>query len=199
MSSTIDDAREAMERAQELRLENAERAEESRGRFAGRVAVLVSILAAALALGEMQEKGAQNQFMSRHIQVSDDYAYYQAKTLRSTLLSLHAETLAALPNAADPRVQQLIAATRAQAARLEADSKGNGRTQLLDKASADEASREQALHRYERFETVVGALQIAIVLASVSIVTRVLALAVVAGLVGLAAIGAGLFVYAGLL
>ena len=47
-------------------------------------------------------------------------------------------------------------------------------------AEADEhrAARDAAFHRYHEFELVVGALQIAIVLASVAVVTRIVALAV---------------------
>ncbi|MBU6499228.1 MAG: DUF4337 family protein, partial [Rhodospirillales bacterium] len=51
-------------------------------------------------------------------------------------------------------------------------------------------ARDHQFHRYHLFEIVVGALQIAIVLASVSVVTRVNLLAVGAGLLGG---GAGLF------
>lgn len=195
MSSTIEDARDAIEHAEEQAIEKVEAAEEKRGQFATRVAIMVSVLAAALALGEMQEKGAQNEYMARHIQVSDDYAYYQAKTVRSELYALHADVLAALPNASDPAVQKQIAASRAESARLLDDPMSHGTKQLLERAKAEEEAREAQLHRYESFEGVVGALQIAIVLASVSIVTRVGFLAIAAGLAGLGAIIGGVLIY----
>ncbi len=166
------------------------------GGFARWVAVLISVLAAALALAEMQEKASQNLYMTHHIRVSDDYAFYQAKTVRQTMYQLQAQELALLPNAADPAVRKQVDSANAEAARLEDDTKGSGgRKQLLEKAKADEEVREQFLHRYELFEMVVGVLQISIVLASVAIVTRVRTLAYVGGIFGLGAIIAGLLVF----
>ena len=56
--------------------------------------------------------------------------------------------------------------------------------QLAERAKSQEAARDAAFHRYHEFELVVGALQIAIVLASVAVVTRVTALALGAAAVG---------------
>jgi hypothetical protein len=56
--------------------------------------------------------------------------------------------------------------------------------QLAERAKGQEAARDIAFHRYHEFELVVGALQIAIVLASVSVVTRIVALALGAGVIG---------------
>ena len=79
---------------------------------------------------------------------------------------------------------------RANAARMDDDPKeDNGRKQLSRKAKASEESREAAFHRYHSFELAVGGLQIAIVLASVSVVTRVAALALGSGVLGAAAKG----------
>ena len=44
---------------------------------ARRVAVLIAVLAAALA--DMAEKGAQNEYLTHHVAVADDRAFYQAK------------------------------------------------------------------------------------------------------------------------
>jgi hypothetical protein len=66
--------------------------------------------------------------------------------------------------------------------------------QLADRATMQKAARDEAFHRYHQFELVVGALQIAIVLASVAVVTRILALAIGAGLIGAIAAGFGLFI-----
>ena len=46
---------------------------------ARRVAVLIAVLAAALALADMAEKGAQNEYLTHHVAVADDWAFYQAK------------------------------------------------------------------------------------------------------------------------
>ena len=44
--------------------------------------------------------------------------------------------------------------------------------QLADQAKEKEVLRDEAIHRYHNYEYAVGALEIAIVLASVSVVTR---------------------------
>ena len=182
MSDTLERAQEALDQARET--------------DARKIAIVISILAAALALAEMQEKGAQNQYLTHHIAVSDDYAYYQAKGVRATSQLTAAAILESLPNAADPAVAKRAAEARAEAARLEDDPKGSGRKQILAQVEDDKEGREAQHHRYEMFELVVGALQIAIVLASVSVVTRVRTLAFVASAVGLAAIVAGVLVFA---
>ncbi len=66
--------------------------------------------------------------------------------------------------------------------------------QIAERAKAEEEARDEAFHRYHEFELVVGALQIAIVLASVAVVTRIVALAVGAGIIGAIAAGLGLFI-----
>jgi hypothetical protein len=66
--------------------------------------------------------------------------------------------------------------------------------QLAERAGAGQALRDEAFHRYHEFELVVGALQIAIVLASVAVVTRIVALAVGAGIIGIVAAGFGLLI-----
>lgn len=192
MSDALERAQESMEKAHEAHVEHGDAG-------ARRIAILISVLAAGLALAEMQEKGAQNGYMAKHIEVSDDYAFYQAKQVRANLYTTQAELLASLPNAADPAVQARIAAAQANAQRIEDDPKSAGRKQVLEQAKAHEVEREQQFHRYELFETVVGALQIAIVLASVSVVTRIRLLAHVAGLIGAGAIVCGVLIAVALL
>lgn len=163
---------------------------------ARQVAVLISILAAALALAQMGEKSAQNAYLGHHIAVSDDWAFYQAKNLRSVVRGVEADLLQSLPNATDPAVQSRIGDARTYAARMRDDPKGEGMKQLAAQARREEQAREVSFHRYHTFELVVGALEIAIVLASVSVVTRVRALAVGAAVIGMVAAAGGLGVLA---
>ena len=81
-------------------------------------------------------------------------------------------------NAADPAVQVRIKEAKDYAARMRDDPEGGeGMKQLAVIRSDQEAARDAAEHRYHSFEYVAGALQIAIVLASVSsVVTRTRAL-----------------------
>ncbi len=187
MSDDLERAQKGMEDAHEAHVAHGDTG-------ARNVAILISILAAGLAIAEMQEKSAQNRYMAAHIQVSDDFAFYQAKTVRMNLYALHAETLAALPDAADPSVRKQIDAAQAAARRLDTEP-NTGRRDILAQSEAHKTERERYAHRYELFEIVVGALQIAIVLASVSVVTRMRPLSIGAGVIGLGAILAGALVF----
>ena len=182
MAETLEIAKENLEHAQH-------------GQFHGdgsarKIAMLVAALAAGLALSEIGEKAAQNAYLTHHIQASDDWAFFQAKSVRMNLYTMFADTWEVQPGA-DPKK---IAAARANATRMNDDPKdGDGRKQLMEKARASEAARAAAFHRYHFYELAVGGLQISIVLASISVVTRVNALAW-AG----AALGVGAGVFAGL-
>ncbi|CAH2600063.1 conserved protein of unknown function [Rhodovastum atsumiense] len=165
---------------------------------ARRVAVLIAVLAAMLAIAEMGEKGSQNAYLTHHIQAADNWAFFQAKNIRATVQRAAAEVMDSLPNA-DDTVHKRAEAARTEAARLRDDPvAGDGSKQIAEKAKAEEHQREVAFHRYHLFELVVGALQIAIVLASVSVVTRVMPLAWSAGAIGGVAGLFGLAVAAGL-
>jgi len=155
---------------------------------ARRVAVLVAVIAAALALAQIGAKSAQNEYLTHHVAVSDDWAFYQAKNVRAVLREAEAELLESLPTASQPTVQAKITAAREYEARMRDDPKaGDGMAQLAAKAKQQEADRDHAFQRYHAFELVTGAFEIAIVLASVSVVTRVWTLAVAAGALGLVA------------
>jgi hypothetical protein len=190
VSETIENAREGLHHAQH---EPGGHADGS----ARKVAVLIAVLAAALALAEMGEKGAQNEYLTHHIALSDDYAFYQAKNARATSWAAEAGILANLPNATDPGPQAEIKRAKETEARLRDEPGADGMKQLAERATTQKAERDAAFHRYHRFELAVGALQIAIVLASVAVVTRILALAIGAGVIGAIAAGFALFVNLG--
>jgi hypothetical protein len=159
------------------------------------VAVMVSALAAALALAEIGEKASQNAYLTHHIAVSDDWAFYQAKNLRAVVKESEAEVLRSLP--ANPQVDDRIKRAMADSDRMRDDPEsGEGMKQLAEKAKAQESVRNEAFHRYHNYEFTVGALEIAIVLASVSVVTRMRALTLAAAAIGLMACAFGLAVAA---
>jgi hypothetical protein len=187
VSETIEHAREGLEHAEHAAHTHTDTTPR-------RIAVLIAVLAAALALAEMGEKAQQNLYLTQHIALSDDYAFYQAKNARATTWAAEAGILANLPNAADPGPQAEIKRAKETEARLRDEPGADGMKQLAERAEAHKATRDEAFHRYHQFELVVGALQIAIVLASVAVVTRILALAIGAGALGVAAAAFGLFV-----
>lgn len=168
--------------------------------FSKRVAVLVSALAAALALTEIGAKSTQNEYLKNHIAVSDDYAFYQARLLRSLVKDSEARILTRLSNADDPKIQADITADKAYIERMRDDPKsGDGMKQLLEKAKVLEEAREESFHHYHIYEFCGGALEIAIVLASVAVVTQIGTLALVAIGLGSIASAVAAVVAAGLL
>ena len=69
-----------------------------------KIALVIAILALFLALSETLGKGAQTAALSQNIQASDLWAFFQAKTIRQTVLRTAAEfkaiELASLSDAA---------------------------------------------------------------------------------------------------
>ncbi len=190
MSDTIEQAREGLEHAHHASEHEAGHGSDN---FARNVAILIAILAASLALSEMGEKAAQNSYLTHHITVSDTYNFAQAKNIRRTDFLNSADVIDSLPGL-DDAGRARAARLRSEAQRMGDDPKsGEGSKQLFAKAAEVTAERDHAFHVYHLFERSTGALQIAIVLASVSIVTRMRPLTYLAALVGgLAAVYAAL-------
>ncbi len=175
---------EIAEKANETIHEHAEKSDP----WARGVAILVSALAAILAVTEIGAKSAQNEYLSAHIAVSDDWAFYQSRNVRAVMRTSEAELLSSLPNAEDPALQARIKEATDYAARMRDDPKGGGgMKQLAEQAHGREQARDSAFHRYHTYEYAAGALEIAIVLASVSVVTRIRTLAYGSGAIGAAA------------
>ena len=147
------------------------------------VAVLVSILGAALAMTGIAEKASQNDYLAAHIQASDDWSFYQAKNQRMAIRASEVTILQSLPTASDPAVQARIKAAQDYIAHARDDP--DGTKSLADQAHEREHLRDHALHRYHGYEYASGALELAIVLASVSVVIRNRPLTFGAGLLGL--------------
>jgi hypothetical protein len=189
MSELVQDTRETLERHEHL----AHGAPEHHGR---RIALLIGVLAAVLAVCDMSERSAQNSYLAHHVSASDEYAFYQARQTRALVLNQSAVILEALPPT--PQTLKAAQAARLEATRLMEDSdRGNGQRQILARAAAQTKTRDQALDRYEWFEIVTSALQIAIVLASVSVVTRIRVIAFAGAGLGLVAAGLALLVAVG--
>ncbi len=161
-----------------------------------RMAVVVSFLAASLAISEIGAKSSQTAYLTHHIDASDTWNFFQAKNLRANLRNSEAVLLESLPNADSPTVKERIKAARGEEARMRDEPDGDGMKQLKAKAELEQHERGIAFHAYHGYEYTSGALEIGIVLASVSVVTRIRALGIAAGTIGLIACAYGLAVYA---
>ena len=167
-----------------------------------RIAILIAILAAILAIVESGGKAKQTEQLAKNIDASDTYSFYQAKTIRSTVLRtssamVEAVVPEALPDARKAQVTATLAKWKEDAERYDSDPKGGeGRKELLEKAKRLTAERDEAAMAYHNFEYGAAALQLSIVLASASVITAMPVLAtgsVVLGGVGTALGLAGWF------
>jgi hypothetical protein len=158
------------------------------------IALLISVLALFLALSETLGKSAQTAAISFNVQASDDWAFYQAKTIRMGQLQTAADTMTLLTKSATDADVKAAAAKqvevwRKEAARNDDDPGRTGRKQLMEKARESEERRETSLARYHNYEFASAAFQIGIVLASATIITSMIWLAWVAGGLGIVGIG----------
>jgi len=157
-----------------------------------RVAILIVVLAALLAICEMGGKGAQHESLARNIEAANLGAFYQAKTIRQTVLRVGSDAFAAIgadaiPGRAEP-VGKTLERWKQTVERYESEPSTNeGRVELSRRAQAAEAVRDKALSAYHLFEYGSAAFQLAIVLASASVITSIVALAWTA--VGLGFVG----------
>jgi Domain of unknown function (DUF4337) len=202
---------DAAEQLQEAVEERAEREEQSR--FRTRAAVAVGVLAMLLAIASLGGENAAKAMVNANILASDTFAFYQAKTIRQTDTQLAADQLRVelqlqgTPASPEARqtIEQLLAKYQGTIARYESEPdpndpanplKGEGKQQLLAQARAFQKDRERAEEEDPNFDYSTSLFQIAIVLASVSIVMvsrRLLALALAVGGVALLLLLNGFF------
>ena len=156
--------------------ERMEHAEHALHRERKRTALLIIIIAVALALTEMAGKEAEFASIKYNIEASDIYAFYQAKTIRTTVLDTAVESAEALAGESEARNAQ-VAAWRATIARLDSDlTKGEGRTELLAKARELQQQGNDETQSYHDFEVSSAALQLAIVVASAAVIVELVLL-----------------------
>jgi|SRR5579862_649339 len=184
-------------------LEHAEHAEHASHSGNKGIALLIAVLALFLALSETLGKSAQTTAITDNVTANDLWAFFQAKTIRITVLSTAAEQMQveadrATDAEAKARLTKTIDAWKKNVARYEDDEKSNeGRKQLAERAKQAEENRELALARYHNYEYASALFQIGIVLASASVITGMAALAWASGalgVVGLILAGLGLWV-----
>jgi hypothetical protein len=167
-----------------------------------RIALLIAVLALVLAFAETLGKSAQTAALSQNVEAANLWSFFQAKTIRLTVLRTAAEeaelTLAQvnLPQTRQA-VEQRVAAWRKTAERYDSEPEtGEGRKELAARAKAAESKRDRALAAYHHYEMASASVQIAIVLASAAIITGISVLIWVAiglGVVGVVFCGIGFF------
>ena len=177
-------------------MEHAEHAEHASHSGSKGIALMIAILAALLAFSETLGKNAQTHAITDNVTANDLWAFFQAKTIRMTVLNTASEQLQIeADRAADAvtkdRLNKKIAEWKDLVARYDDDAKSNeGRKQLFERAKQAEESRELALARYHNYEYASALFQLGIVLSSATVITGMAALGWISG--GLGIIGATL-------
>lgn len=155
-------------------------------RFRSRVALLIAFMAMLLAITSLGGGNAAEDIMNHNIHASDTWAFYQAKNIRQTSYRIAADMLESelqLQGASvTPETQQLLQRKidqfKATAARYESEPdpqapndplRGEGKKELAARAADFAAQRDRAQLQDPNFDFSEALFQIAIVLASVSI------------------------------
>jgi len=147
------------------------------------IALLISVLALVLAFSETLGKSAQTAALAQNIEASNLWAFFQAKTIRQTVLRTAAEQTV-ISNSSENSKKQ-VEKWRETAQRYQSEPEtGEGRDQLAARAKEAEKKRDKAMAAYHHYEVASAAVQIAIVMASASIITSMVALVWIAGGLG---------------
>jgi hypothetical protein len=176
-------------------LEHAEHVEHASHGGNKKIALLIAVLALFLAFSETLGKSSQTSAITYNVTTNDLWSFFQAKTIRMTVLTTAAEQMQSeADRATDPdskaRLAKTIETWKKTAARYDDEPSTNeGRKQLAERAKQAEEKRELALARYHQYEFASAAFQIGIVLASAEVITGIVALGWLSGLVGIGGLG----------
>ena len=149
-----------------------------------RSALTISILAMVLAIASLGGSNAMKEATQENILAANAYAFYQAKSIRQTEYKLAAADIE-LQMAREPNMnanakalfEKKLADYNKTIQRYESEPETKeGKKELMVRAKEHEAIRDHAMLQDPCFDYAEGALQIAIVLLSVSIVAGIPAL-----------------------
>lgn len=183
----------------EQQLEHHEHAGHASEHGNKRAALLISVLAALLAITEQGGRHAEIRVSENAISAADAWTQYQGKSVRQALAHDLSTVLASLdvsplPAAAAKRSAALATLSQEQV-RYDQDP-ADGKLAIARRAQRFEAARDEALERAHSYDNGAAALELGIVLSTVSVITASGFLLAGGALLG--AVGA-LFALAGLL
>lgn len=143
------------------------------------IGVYIAILAVVLAICSLGGNNSEQDATQQNIAAANVWAFFQAKNARRHALRLHADefdvmlkTTPNMPDDVKKLIEAKIADYKEQDRKLTSDpERGEGLDELFAKGKALEAARDEALKRDPYFDYGQALLQIAIVLASVAIIS----------------------------
>lgn len=156
------------------------------------IGVYIGLLAVVLAICGMGGGNAAKESTLRNIEASNTWGFFQAKNIRRAGIRLQVDELSLLleanptmPDESAKHIRAKIEEYRALDVKLTSDKESNeGLDELFMKGKALEAARDVALQRDPYFDYGQALLQIAIVLASVAIISGGNFLLIASGFVG---------------
>ena len=174
--------------ADKLEASGANAADEAATKLRGRTALLISVLAALLALASAGADTANQNIINANIQASNLWAFYQAKNMRQAMIALAADDLEAelrlrpgMDAALEADLRNVVEKRRATAARYESEPdetdpqnplKGDGKQQLMVRARHWEEQGAVSRAKAKAFGISAVLLQIGVVLGSVAILAN---------------------------
>lgn len=176
----------------DLGREASDQSQRTRDRWIG---VYIGVLAVVLAICSLGGGNAAKEATLKNIEAANIWAFFQAKNLRRQMLRVQLDEFEFV-SLADPNlssdakaaITSKIASYREQDKTLTSDPKSNeGLDELFHRGKALEAERDIAMRKDPYFDYAQALLQIAIVLASVAIISggnATLAASVLAGVLG---------------
>lgn len=169
-----------------IELKESDGGREEDEQFRSRVALMIAFMAMLLAITSLGGGNAAEDIMNHNIHASDTWAFYQAKNIRQTSYRIAADTLegelqlhgATITPEARESLQNKIEQFKQTAARYESEPdpqapndplRGEGKKELSARAKDFAEKRDRAQLQDPNFDFSEALFQIAIVLASVSI------------------------------
>jgi hypothetical protein len=169
-----------------IELKEGDGGREEDEQFRSRVALMIAFMAMLLAITSLGGGNAAEDIMNHNIHASDTWAFYQAKNIRQTSYRIAADTLegelqlhgATITPEARESLQNKIEQFKQTAARYESEPdpqapndplRGEGKKELSARAKDFAEKRDRAQLQDPNFDFSEALFQIAIVLASVSI------------------------------
>lgn len=186
---------EAAEAISELGEGEGQKEKSAEDKFRGRAALVIAVMAMLLAITSLGGGNVAEDIVANNIQASNLWSFYQAKNARQTSYKLAADELESEiqlhQSSLTPELRQSLEAKIQQyketVARYESEpDKGEGKKELSERAKVFEVERDRALKQDTSLDFSEALFQIAIVLASVAILSSsrmILRLAIVLGAV----------------
>jgi hypothetical protein len=155
-------------------LEHQEHAQHAAGHGSKNAALLIAVLAALLALVEVQAKHAEIQVEEDSVSAADTWSQYQGKSIRQAIAHDLQRLIGTLdiPTAPDRLAvrQDLEKSLADDQQRYEKDPK-DGKQAIARRAHELESARDETLERAHGFDNASASLELGIVLATASAIT----------------------------